>query len=273
MTDPVGLRQVRTGTARRTTFSIPRPLRRLSGPLALLLIWWIVTATGMVGPQTFPRVGEVWDIGVDLFRSGDLQSAMWASGKRVFVGLAIGVSSGLFVAVLAGSSRRAEDVLDSGMQVLKAIPTFSLVPLLIIWLGIDEAPKIAIIALATSMPIYMNTYGAIRNVDLKLVEAAQTLGVGRVGLVRHVIVPGSLPGFLVGLRLSLTSAWLSLVIAEQINAKDGLGRLMAEARNWFRLDLMVLIVVIYATLGLLSYSFVRFLERHLLQWRRGYEGA
>ena len=261
------------GAARRRTQRVPRSIQRLSGPILLVALWWLLTGTGLVGPHTFPPPGDVLSAGWDLLRSGDLTAAMWASSRRVLAGLAFGVSAGLLVALAAGLSRRAEDVLDSSMQVLKAIPTFALVPLLIIWLGIDEAPKVAIIALATSMPIYMNTYGAIRNVDVRLVESAQTLGVGRMGLVRHVILPGSLPGFLVGLRISLTSAWLALVIAEQLNAQDGLGKLMYDARSWFRLDLMVLVVVIYAVFGLLSYAFVRFLERHLLQWRRGFEGA
>lgn len=267
-----GLRRLDTGHARRRKVAVPRPVRRLSGPAAIVLVWWLLTATGRLGPNTFPSPGAVFDVGVDLLQSGRLQSAMWASSKRVLIGLGFGVSAGLLIAVIAGLTTRGEDLVDSSMQVLKAIPNFSLTPLLIIWMGIDEGPKIMLIALSTSMPIYMNTYGAIRNVDIRLVEAARTLGLGRAGLVRHVIVPGAVPGFLVGLRISLTNAWLALVFAEQINARDGLGKLMSDARNWFRLDMMVLVIVIYAVLGLLSYSFVRFLERRLLAWRRGFQG-
>jgi sulfonate transport system permease protein len=179
----------------------------------------------------------------------------------------------VLIALVAGLSRLGEDLFDSTMQVIKAIPNISLTPLLIIWMGIDEAPKIALIALATSMPIYMNTYGAIRGVDARLVDTARTLGLGKVALVRHIILPGSVPGFLVGLRLSMTSAWIALVFAEQINAQTGLGKLMSEARNWFRLDMMVLVILTYAVVGLLSYAFVRFLERKLLVWRRGFDGA
>jgi sulfonate transport system permease protein len=159
------------------------------------------------------------------------------------------------------------------MQIMKAIPNFALVPLLIIWMGIGEAPKITLVALSTAMPIYVNTYGAIRGVDNRLIEVGRTLGLGRFGIVRHLVIPGSLPGFLIGLRISLTNAWLALIFAETINAKSGLGQLMSDARSWFRLDIMVLVIVVYAILGLLSYSVVRFLEKHLLQWRRGFEGS
>lgn len=159
------------------------------------------------------------------------------------------------------------------MQVLKSIPNFTLVPLLIVWMGIDNAPKITLITLSTLMPIYINTYGAIRNVDARLVETASTLGLDRWAQVRHIILPGSLPGFLVGLRISLTSAWLALVFAETINAQRGLGTLMSDARSWWQLDIMVLVITIYAVLGLSSYAFVRSLERRLLAWRRGFEGS
>lgn len=191
----------------------------------------------------------------------------------MIVGLAIGLGSGLVLAVLAGMFRRGEDAIDSGMQVFKAIPTFALVPLLVVWLGIYESPKITLIALATSWPVYFNTFGGIRNVDRRLVEAARTLGLGRAAIVRHVVVPGAMPGFLVGLRISLANAWLALVVAEEINATNGLGMLLNDARLQYRLDRLVFIVVVYAVLGLLSYAFVRLLEARVLAWRTGFEGT
>jgi sulfonate transport system permease protein len=268
-----GLQRLTTGASQRQRRKVPRSIRRLSGPALILFMWWfLTTATGRLSPNTMPSPSAVIDVGIELIRIGRLQSAMWASLQRVLIGLAFGVSAGLVIAVLAGLTTRGEDLIDSSMQVFKAIPNFALTPLLIIWMGIDEGPKIMLIAMSTAMPIYMNTYGAIRNVDNRLVETARTMGVGRIGLVRHIVVPGAVPGFLVGLRISLTNAWLALVFAEQINAPDGLGKLMNDARNWFRLDIMVLVIVIYAILGLLSYSFVRLLERRLLAWRRGFQG-
>lgn len=252
---------------------IPRWIRRLAGPVGLIAVWWLITATGWVGPQSFPSPVAVVDAAVELIRSGRLQSAMLVSTQRVLVGTALGISTGVIIAVIAGLNRISEDVLDPTMQIIKAVPNFSLLPLLIIWLGIDEAPKIVLIALSTSIPIYMNTFGAIRGVDQRLIDTARSVGLGRAELVRHVILPGSVPGFLVGLRISLANAWLALIFAEQINARNGLGRLMSDARSLFRIDLMVLVVVLYAVLGLGSYAFVRFLERRLLQWRAGFVGA
>ncbi len=268
-----GLRRLVTGRTERSRTRVPRPLRRLCGPLLLVLVWWLLTASNSVSPTSFPRISDVLDIGITMIRSGELPSALWASASRVLIGLGLGVCIGVILAVAAGFSRRGEDLIDSTMQVLKAIPSFSLVPLLIIWLGIYEGPKIVLIALSAGMPIYINTYGGIRNVDARLVEAGHTLGLGRAALVRHIVMPGAVPGFLVGLRVSLANAWLALVVAEQINANNGLGKLLSDARSSYRLDVIVLVVVVYAILGLLSYSFVRFLERWLLQWRRGYQGA
>ncbi|CAB4899467.1 unannotated protein [freshwater metagenome] len=267
-----GLRRLVTGARSRRIIAVPRPLRRLSGPIALFVLWWLLTSSRQVTPSSFPRIGEVLDTGVSMVRSGELQSAIWASGRRVLIGLSIGVSCGLLVAIAAGITRRGEDLIDSTMQVFKAIPSFSLVPLLIIWLGIYEGPKIVLIALSAAMPIYINTYGGIRNVDDRLVEAGRTLGLNRLALIRHIVVPGALPSFLTGLRFSFANVWLALVVAEQINANSGLGLLLADGRSSFRLDIIVLVVVIYAMLGLLSYAFVRLLERRLLQWRRGFEG-
>jgi sulfonate transport system permease protein len=143
----------------------------------------------------------------------------------------------------------------------------------VMWMGIGEAPKILLITLGVAIAIYINTYGAIRGVDAQLLEVARTLELSRFALVRHVVLPGALPGFLVGLRVALSSAWLSLIFAETINTTEGLGYLMTRAQTMLEFDVSVLLLLVYAVVGLLSYAFVRFLERRLLQWRRGFAGA
>jgi len=252
--------------------SIPREVRRLYGPLAVVMIWTALSLAGMLGPRVFPSPWEVVTAAIDLIEKGVLQQHLVTSLGRVFAGLIPGLLLGLALAVIAGTLTRFEDSIDSIMQILKAIPNFTIVPLLIIWMGINEAPKVTLIVLSVCVPIYINTYSAIRNVDSRLIESAYTLGLGRWQRVWHIILPGSLPGFLVGLRISLTNAWLALVFAETINAKQGLGALMSDARTWWQLDIMVLVITIYAVLGLSSYAFVRLLERHFLVWRRGYLG-
>ncbi|MGI6246891.1 MAG: ABC transporter permease [Pseudochelatococcus sp.] len=259
-------------SARRRQPRVPQEVRRLYGPLGLLAIWALLSATQVLGPRVFPAPWEVVRAGIELTRDGVLQEHLGASLQRALVGLACGLAVGLALAVVAGTATRFEDTIDSVMQILKAIPNFTLVPLFIIWFGIQETPKLLLITLSVCMPIYINTYGAIRNVDSRLIESARTLGLGHWQRVRHIVLPGSLPGFLVGLRMSLTNAWLALVFAETINARYGLGTLMSEARSWWQLDIMVLVITIYAVLGLLGYAFVRYLERTLLSWRRGYLG-
>ena len=148
------------------------------------------------------------------------------------------------------------------------MPTFSIAPLLIIWMGIGEGPKFLLIAISTSVPVYVGVYGAIRNMDPRLLDMARTLELRRSTLIRQIVLPGTTPEFLVGLRLSFASAWLALIFAEQVNAREGLAKLMNDGRNSFQIDLMLFVVVVYAILGLLSYGFVRLLERRLLVWKR-----
>jgi sulfonate transport system permease protein len=238
-----------------------------------LALWQLSSTLRLVDAQTFSPPSDVLSAGRELLASGELQTHLWASLKRVSVGLGLGITIGTLVAVLAGLSKFGEDIIDSAVQVLRSVPVLALTPLLIIWFGIGEEPKIAMVVIGTTFPIYLNTYAAIRGVDEKLVETATTFGLGRVALVRHVILPGALPGFLVGLRYSISVGWLLLVISEQINATSGIGFLMNDARDNFRTDIIVLGIVIYALLGLLSDSLVRLLERRLLAWRRGFNGV
>jgi sulfonate transport system permease protein len=271
--EQIELVEVGNGRARRHRFRVPGMIGRLAGPAALIALWWLSSAAGWIAPTTLPPPSDVIAAGRDLIASGDLQSNLWTSLGRVVKGLGLGVTAGLGLALLSGLSRQGENLIDSTMQVMKAIPNFALVPFFIVWMGIGEQPKVTLIALATSMPIYMNVYGAIRGVDGHLVEAARTLQLNRVEMIRHVVLPATVPGLLVGLRLALASAWLALIFAETINAMSGLGYLMYTARTATRVDIMTLILVVYAVIGLLSYGFVRLLERWLLAWRRGFAGV
>ena len=258
--------------AKRRGPTVPREVRRLYGPVAVLAVWSVLCATHILGPRVFPPPWEVVKAGIDLSLSGVLEDHLKASLLRVLEGGIPGVLIGVALAVLAGTLTVAEDVVDSLMQILKAVPEFTIVPLLIIWMGINDPPKITLIMMSVASPIYLNMYGAIRAVDSRLIEAAKTLGLGYWQRVWHIVLPGAMPGFLLGLRISLTAAWLALVFAETINAQNGLGKLMSDARSWWQLDVMVLVIAIYAALGLLSYAFVRMLGRRLLVWRKGYDG-
>lgn len=252
---------------------IPRPLRRLIGPLAILAAWATGSATELLDRNLFPPPTEVAATAWRLLGDGQLALHVGASATRVVTGTALGILIGLTLAVLAGLTRSGEDLLDWTMQILKAVPNFALTPLLIIWMGIGEGPKIVLITTGVAIAIYINTYSGIRGVDRQLVEMAQTVEAPRHTLITQVILPGAMPNFLVGLRLGLSSAWLSLIFAEMINTTEGIGFLMSRAQTNLQFDVSLLVIVIYAVAGLLSYTLVRILERLLLSWRNGFDGV
>ena len=258
---------------RRTLVRLPRPVRRLAGPVLLIAAWQLLGSLGLVPAAVLAPPGAVLRAGWDLAADGELGANLLASLDRAGEGLLIGVTAGLVLAVLAGLFRLGDDLLDSTMQILRALPVLGLVPLVIIWFGVGEVPKVALVVFGTVFPVYINTYAAIRGVDNRLVESGRAFGLGRAGLIRHVVLPGAVPGFLVGLRYALITSWLVLVIAEQLNATTGIGYLMNEAQTWNRTDIIVLGLAVYGGLGLLSDALVRFLERRLLMWRRGFGGA
>lgn len=247
-------------------------LRRVLGPLAIVLAWQLACSLGLVSTRVLAAPSTVAETAWDLLKTGELQEHLWVSLGRVARGLSIGVSLGLSLALLAGLFRLGEDLLDPPIQMLRTLPILALVPLFILWFGIGETPKILLVALGTLFPIYLNTYAGIRGIDQKMVEAASTLQLSRTALIVHVILPGALPSALVGLRYSMGIAWLVLVISEQINATAGIGYLMTNAREFLRTDIIVVGLVVYSLLGLLTDALVRGLERRVLAWRVSFAG-
>ncbi|KMS83693.1 ABC transporter permease [Streptomyces flaveolus] len=251
---------------------VPRWLRRTTGPLLLLALWQLLSATGVLAADVLASPGRIARVGWDLIADGSLPSAMGTSLQRVAFGLLFGTVIGTGLALLSGLFRIGEDLVDAPVQMLRTVPFVGLIPLFIIWFGIGETPKIAIITLGVTFPLYLNVHAGIRGVDSQLIEAGESLGLSRWGLVRHVVLPGALPGALTGLRYSLGIAWLALVFAEQVNADAGIGFLMVQARDFLRTDVIVVCLIVYAFLGLLADFIVRSLERLLLQWRPTFTG-
>lgn len=245
----------------------------MAGPGALLFAWAVGAATGWLDPDLFPPPAQVAATAWRLLDDGQLATHVGASAIRVLTGTVLGIFIGAALAVVAGLTRTGEDLLDWTMQVFKAVPNFALTPLLIIWMGIGEGPKVVLITTGVAIAVYINTYAGIRGVDRQLVEMAQTLKAPRHTLITQVILPGAMPNFLVGLRLGLSSAWLSLIFAEMINTTKGIGYLMSRAQTNLQFDVSLLVIVIYAVAGLLSYALVRLLERLMLSWRNGFDGV
>ncbi|MFJ2173355.1 ABC transporter permease [Streptomyces sp. NPDC087851] len=252
--------------------TVPRWLRRTVGPLLLLVCWQVLSAAGVLHRDILASPGTIARAAGELIADGTLPAAMGVSLQRVAAGLLLGGVIGICLALVSGLSRLGEDLVDATVQMLRTVPWVGLIPLFIIWLGIGEAPKVALIALGVAFHLYLNVYAGIRGVDEQLVEAGESLGLGRWGLIRHVVLPGALPGAMTGLRYSLATAWLALVFGESINADAGIGFLMNQARDFFRTDIIVVCLVVYALLGLLADAVVRTLERLLLQWRPTFKG-
>jgi sulfonate transport system permease protein len=254
-------------------WALPRPVRRVFGPLGVLVVWYVLSATGLLPADVLASpvdvLGKAWDMTV----SGELPTAIAVSGERVVYGFVIGALIGTVFALIAGLFRVGEDLVDSTVGMLRTLPWVGLIPLFIIWFGIDEQPKIALVALGVTFPLYFNIYAGIRGVDAQLAEAGAVLGLSRTGLIRHVILPGALPNALVGLRYALGSAWLALVFAEQVNASQGIGYLMTNAEQFFQTDVIVVCLIVYAFLGLFTDLIVRLAIRYLLAWRESFEGA
>lgn len=271
-TEPITLVRPAVARRRQSAFRLPRTARRVAGPVLVLILWQVFCSTGIFNSVEIASPLAVLDAARELWSPPVLPTNMLVSLERVAEGLIVGVAAGVLLAVASGLLRIGEDLLDPVIQAARAVPILGLVPLAIIWFGVGEFPKVFLIALGCLFPVYINTYAAIRGVDSKLVEAGQTFGLNRAGLIRRVILPGSLPGFLVGLRFALVGSWLVDVVAEEINAQSGLGYLINQAQTTNRTDIMFGCLALYAILGLVADGIVRLLERSLLSWRRGFSG-
>ncbi|MFJ8081151.1 ABC transporter permease [Streptomyces sp. NPDC096205] len=244
------------------------PATRLIGPALLLALWAAASAAGRLDPGAIPAPWTVLETGARLWTDGTLPDDILTSLRRAGSGFAIGLAAGVALALASGLSRVGEALIDGTVNLNRAIPTLGLIPLFILWLGIGETFKTAIIAIVVYIPIYLNTHAALSGIDSRFVELAEVQGLSRWAFVRQIVVPGALPGFFVGLRLGVTGSWLGLVVLEQINATSGLGYMMFQAQNYGQSDVILVGLVVYGVFGLISDSTVRLIERRVLSWRR-----
>ncbi len=252
----------RLGPGRRIPFSLA------IGPILLVGLWWLLSATGRLDPRTLSEPWVVIETARDLIETGRLQDALRTSAIRAFAGLGLGTLVGTLLALVSGLSRVGEAVIDGPVQVKRAIPTLALLPLLVLWLGISEEMKIITIALAVMLPVYIHTHNGLRSIDGRYAELAETVDISRAEFVRTVVLPGAMPGFLLGMRFAVTTALLSLVVVEQINSTSGIGYMITLASHYGQTEVIVVGLVVYALLGLAADGFVRLIERKALAWRR-----
>jgi sulfonate transport system permease protein len=239
-------------------------------PLGLLLVWQFLSATGIVSTAIVPAPSDIWEAARQLAERGELQNDILVSLRRVAIGFCIGAFGGLIFGLAVGLFEPLHDLFDRSLQMIRTIPHLALVPLMILWFGIGEEPRLVLVAMGSLFPVYINTVGGIRNVDPKLIELGKSYGLGRAGLVWSIILPAALQPILVGMRYALGVAWLTLVVGETIASRDGIGYLVQNARELLRIDIIVLAIILYAIAGWLSDLITRLIERRLLRWHPSY---
>lgn len=250
---------------------VPRKLGSLglmAGPAALLLAWELASRAGWLPPRLLAAPSTAIATGFEMLVHGNLPEHLWASAQRAYAGLFLGVVLGVVLALASGLSRWGEGAFDSLVQIKRAVPTLALIPLAILWLGIGETMKVSLIATSVLIPIYINTHAALRGIDIRYVELAQTVALTRMEFIRRVALPGAMPGFFTGLRLAVTMCWGALVVLEQINTTEGIGYVMNRARDYGQTEVIVVGLIVYAVLGLVSDMVVRLLEGKVLAYRK-----
>jgi sulfonate transport system permease protein len=257
---------------RRLGLAAPIAYGSALGPVLLLAVWALGSALGWIDARILPAPWVVATTATDLIAQGKLQRNVTISGLRALEGLAFGIPAGIVVALVSGLSRLGEYLFDGLVQIKKSIPVLALIPLLMLWFGIGEGMKVTVIALSVFVPIYIQFHDALRSIDSRYIELAETLRVSRLDFVRHVILPGSLPGLFLGLRYAMTTSLLALVVVEEINATSGIGYMIDLARSYGQTNVVLVGIVVYAVLGFTADGAVRLLRRLALPWQRTFAG-
>jgi len=240
-------------------------------PLALVIVWEASSRTGWISNRVLPAPSAVLLAGWNLALTGQLWNNIAVSFVRAMIGLAIGGLLGFVFGLTNGLSRNCERLTDTLLQMVRNVPHLALIPLVILWFGIDETARIFLVVLGVFFPIYINTLHGIRSIDPQLIEMGQTYGMSRSELFWQVILPGSLPSIFVGLRYALGFMWLTLIVAETIAASSGIGYMAMQAREFLLVDVVVFSILLYALLGKLADSATRLLETTFLSWNPAFQ--
>jgi sulfonate transport system permease protein len=240
-------------------------------PILILVVWETASRAGWLSTRVLPEPAAVVKAFWTLLLSGELLRNVAVSSGRALSGLAIGGGLGLALGLLTGTFRIGERLLDSTLQMVRNIPALALIPLVILWFGIDESSKLFLVSTGVFFPIYVNTFHGIRSVDKGLVEMARSYGLSGWRLYTEVILPGALPSILVGLRFSLGLMWVVLIVAETISAQSGIGYMTMNAREFLQTDVVLVGIILYALLGKLADMLAKGLERWWLRWHPGYQ--
>ncbi|WCK54065.1 aliphatic sulfonate ABC transporter permease SsuC [Aneurinibacillus sp. Ricciae_BoGa-3] len=239
-------------------------------PLLVLIGWQAAAWSGWLSSGILSSPFDVLRAAFRLIKTGELFQYIGISSQRAFIGFAIGDSIGLLLGLLTGLFSIAEKLFDTSVQMLRNIPHLALIPLVIVWFGIEEEAKLFLVALGVLFPVYLNTFHGIRTVDAKLIEMGRIYGLRGFALFRHIIFPAALPSILVGIRFALGIMWVTLIVAETISANSGIGYMAMNAREFMQIDVVIVSILLYALLGKLSDSIAKLVEKRFLQWNPSY---
>jgi sulfonate transport system permease protein len=237
-------------------------------PMMILGLWQILSMNGMIPATILPSPIAVIQSGAELTASGELINHISISLGRALTGFLIGGLLGFLFGLFNGLFKPLDLLLDTSIQMLRNIPHLALLPLVILWFGIDEVSKVFLVALGVLFPIYINTYHGIKSVDKGLIEMGRAYGLKGYSLFLQVILPGALSSILVGIRYALGVMWTTLIVAETIAANSGIGYMAMNAREFMQMDVIVLSILIYSLLGKLSDWIAKLFEKKWLMWKQ-----
>jgi NitT/TauT family transport system permease protein len=265
---------------RRRTIRPPRPLLALRAPLPArtravlvvasvlvpLAVWLLLGATGAVDPRYLPTPARVWQAGLNMAGSGQLWTDTWATVQRILYGFGLAIAVSVPLGIAMGSFSAANALLEPLSGLLRYLPAAAFTPLLLIWLGIGENPKIALIFLGTVFFNMLMTADAVRLVPRDFIDVAYTLGARRGEVLRKVIVPHSLPGLLDAVRVNFAAAWNLVVVAELVNSETGLGKRILLAQRFTQTDKIFAILVVIAAIGVATDVLLRLARNRIGRW-------
>ncbi len=265
-----GTRGRRQHALLRIRGDIPAPWRAglMAAGLAVPLLLWILLSRGGSGDLLVPSPAETWEGARRLWDEDVLLGDLWASNRRILIGYAISMTIAVVLGLAMGTFRSVESFLEAPTGFMRYIPATALVPLMLFWLGIDEAPKITLIVLGSVFFNLLMVADVARNVPSEIINASYTLGAGRLTVLRRVILPHSLPGIIDVARINLAAAWSILVVAELLAAEEGLAFRITRAQRFRQVDEMFALLIIFGIIGVVSDLTLRWLRRRVAPWAR-----
>ena len=247
-------------------------VRAITIPIVVLIIWQLAGVFDLISKTVLPTPLDIFLAFQELIKTGELFGHLSISVFRAAAGFFIGGSLGIILGTIVGFSTRSEQYLDPSVQMLRTVPHLAVAPLFVLWFGFGETSKVLLIADGAFFPLYVNAFLGIRGVDSKLFDVARVLEFSKRKLITKLILPAALPNLLLGARLSLGVAWVSLVVAELMGSTEGIGYMIMDARQFSNTDIVFVGIIIFAFVGKFSDSLVRLLEVKFLRWRDNFKG-